>query len=468
MTTDSHRAPIAPNRVLPTLNPDGTRRRIQPKLARGRYFTRRRITAIALMTLFVLLPFGRWAGKPLVLLDLPAREFTFFGATFFATDGVLLMLLLLVIFVGVVGVTALFGRGFCGWACPQTVYLEFVFRPVERLFEGRPTKGRAKALRKVGKWAAFVGISLVLAHVFLAYFVPVEVLARWVTESPTAHPASFVLVFVTAGLVLLDFGYFREQMCSVACPYARIQSALLDESSLLIGYDAKRGEPRKKGRGREGFGDCIDCAKCVSVCPTGIDIRDGLQLECIACAQCADACDSVMAGLGKPLGLIGYGSQRSLAGRGKTRFLRPRIFIYAGLLTVLLVALVLVGRARSESHVTLLRGQGIPFVADAHGVRNQVRVKIENRGSEPAPFRLELVGAADVQLVAPENPLSVPGHGSATTSVFVLAPLASFRGGARTVEFRVTSPEGFTRTLSYRLLGPAASATATSAQGAKP
>jgi cytochrome c oxidase accessory protein FixG len=415
------------------------------------------------MTLFVLLPLGRFEGKPLVLLDLPARQFTFFGSAFFATDGVLLMLLLLVIFVGVVGVTALFGRGFCGWVCPQTVYLEFVFRPIERLFEGRPSKGYQKSLRKVGKWAAFVVVSLLLAHVFLAYFVPVEVLSRWVTQSPTEHPASFALVFVTTGLVLLDFGYFREQMCSVACPYARIQSALLDQSSLLVGYDAKRGEPRKKGRGREGFGDCIDCAKCVSVCPTGIDIRDGLQLECIACAQCADACDSVMGALGKPLGLVGYGSQRSLAGHGKTRFLRPRIFIYAAILTALLVALVVVGRARSESHVTLLRGQGIPFVSDARGVRNQVRVKIENRSTSAAPFRLELVGAADVQLVAPENPLSVPGRGSATTSVFVVAPAASFRSGARTVEFRVSGPDGFSRTLSYRLLGPAGTA-----QGAKP
>jgi polyferredoxin len=170
-----------------------------------------------------------------------------------------------------------------------------------------------------------------------------------------------------------------------------------------------------------------------------------------------------MGGLGKPLGLIGYGSQRSIEGRGKTRFLRPRIFIYAGLLAVLLVALVLVGQARSESQVTLLRGQGIPFVVDAHGVRNQVRVKVENRGSKPAPFRLELVGAPDIQLVAPENPLTVPGRGSATTSVFVVVPAASFRGGARSVEFRVTSPDGFSRTLPYRLLGPAANS-----QGTRP
>ncbi len=455
MDSEAKRLPLAPGRVLPTLNEDGTRRRLRPKLERGRYFQKRRVLAYSLMALFVLLPLGRLGGKPLVLLDLPAREFTFFGSTFLATDGVLLMLLLLAIFIGVVGVTALLGRAFCGWACPQTVYLEFLFRPIERLFEGKPGS-RFGTLRRLGKWVAFIVASFVLAHVFLAYFVPVEVLVKWLTQSPAEHPASFAAVMITAGLVLFDFAYFREQMCSVACPYARIQSALIDPSSLVVAYDARRGEPRAKGRRREGFGDCIDCTQCVSVCPTGIDIRDGLQLECIACAQCADACDRVMGRLGKPLGLIGYSSQTSLDGKGPTKFLRPRIFVYAGILTVLVVALVVVGRTRNESHVALLRGVGAPFIADASGVRNQIRFKIENRSASSEPFRIELVEAPDVELVAPENPLLVKGRESATTSVFVVAPSASFRGGARNVQFRVTNPDGFSRTLSYRLLGPTA------------
>lgn len=453
MTTQSARAPAARGRVLPTLNEDGSRRRLRPKLVRGRYFQRRRVVAIFLMVLFAALPLGRMNDKPLVLLDLPAREFTFFGSTFFATDGVLLMLALLVIFVAVVGVTALLGRAFCGWVCPQTVYLEFVFRPVERLFEGRPG-GRYRTARTVGKWVAFSALSLVIAHIFLAYFVPVPVLARWMTESPTAHPASFAAVLVTSGLVLFDFSHFREQMCSVACPYARLQSALLDESSLVIGYDARRGEPRIKGRAREGFGDCIDCTQCVAVCPAGIDIRDGLQMECTACTQCADACDGVMSRLGKPLGLIGYGSQVSFERRGPTRYLRARTVLYGVILTALVAAFVLVSRGRGEARVTLLRGVGVPFQLDGVNVRNQVRVKVENQTARAAEFRLEVLNAPDVRLIAPENPLRVPERGATSTSVFVLAPSDSFRSGSRTVELRVTTPEGFTKTLEHKLLGP--------------
>ena len=232
-----------PERVLPTLNADGTRRRVRPELSRGRFHRQRLLVGWGLIVLFVALPFVKIAGKPAVLLDLPAREFTLFGRTFLPTDTVLLMLLLLSIFIAIFWITALVGRAWCGWACPQTVYMEFLFRPIERLFEGSRAKqlkidrqggGGKRALKNL----VFLLLSFFVANVFLAYFVGVATLERWITQSPFEHPTPFLVMSVTAGLVFFDFGFFREQMCTVICPYARLQSVLLDRRSLIIGYDA--------------------------------------------------------------------------------------------------------------------------------------------------------------------------------------------------------------------------------------
>ncbi len=450
--------PKAPGRVLPTLNPDGTRRRIRPKLYRGRTHRARLVVGWALMALFAGIPFVKTNGKPLIFLDLPSREFTLFGSTFLATDGVLLMLLMLSILLGVFWLTALVGRGWCGWACPQTVYMEFLFRPIERLFEGdRASQLRIDrnggSRRRLAKNAVFLLLSFVVANVFLAYFVSVDTLAEWMTRSPFEHPGPFLVMAATAGLVFFDFGYFREQMCTVACPYARLQSVLLDPNSLVVGYDRRRGEPRGHGKPKPGQGDCIGCNACVTTCPTGIDIREGLQLECIACAQCVDACDSIMAKVQKPLGLIRYASENSLAGK-KTRVVRPRVVAYGIVVTILVAALIVVGSLRDVADVTVLRGIGAPFVVSQDGVRNQLRIKVENRTDTEQSFDIKLEGVPEARLVAPENPLVVPGGHRRTTSVFVVAPQSAFRNGARPVEVRITTEDGFDETVSYRLLGP--------------
>jgi cytochrome c oxidase accessory protein FixG len=448
----------APERVLPTLNHDGTRRWIRPRLFTGRFYRQRLVTAWALMVIFAALPFVRIGGKPAVLLDVLHRQFTLFGRTFLPTDGVLLMLLLLSIFVGIILATALVGRAWCGWGCPQTVYMEFLYRPIERFFEGNPRgkTGRASVsgTRQFLKQAVFLSMSAVLGNLFLSYFVGTAALSHWMRGAPSEHPTEFLVMGITTALVFADFAYFREQMCTVVCPYARLQSVLLDKRSLVVAYDTGRGEPRgKKGK---TTGACVDCSLCVAACPTGIDIRNGLQLECITCAQCIDACDGVMDKIGRPRGLIGYTSQRDLQkGRGAPRsFVRPRIVVYPALLIVLLVALFATASTRTIAEVGVMRGIGAPYVEQGEQIRNHVRIKIRNRTDQPAKFELALLDAPDATLVAPENPLAVAAGDQTTESVFVLAPRASFQSGSRRVRMRVSNGPGFERVLPYTLLGP--------------
>jgi len=256
--------------------------------------------------------------------------------------------------------------------------------------------------------------------------------------------------------VFFDFAYFREQMCTVICPYARLQSVLLDRSSLVIGYDAKRGEPRSKGKQKLGNGDCIDCQACVVTCPTGIDIRQGLQLECIACGQCVDACNSIMARIHKPSGLIRYASQDTLDSGRKAALLRPRVLIYSVLLLALLVILIRALSVKPGAEVTILRGIGAPFTESGAQVVDQIRIKVRNRGRLAQNYHIEIADLATAQLIAPEDPLPVPAGEQRTTSVFVLAPRSAFLHARRAVHFRITDSHGYRADFPYELLGPEA------------
>lgn len=445
---------VSTDRVLSTLNQDGTRRWLQPRLARGRFLLRRRIVAFGLIALFVLLPRIRIGGRPAVLIDLVTREINLFGTVFRPTDGFMLALFGLTVVMSVFLVTALWGRVWCGWGCPQSVYLEHVFRPIERLLQGSHGQ-RKEPWRKIVKWIVFAGLAFALSNVFLAYFVGTDRLEQWVFHSPSEHPIGFGIVMFVSALMLFDFGWFREQMCIVACPYGRLQSVLLDKQSLIVGYDVKRGEPRTKAKKKLPVvgGDCVDCGACVAVCPTGIDIRQGLQMECIGCTQCIDACDGIMDKLGRKRGLIRYTSQDELAGKGR-HLLRVRTIVYPLLIALASGGLVFMLLTRAGTEVSVERVQGTTFVELPDGqISSQARLRIENESDAKHTYHLSLVQSPNATLRS-QAVVELGPHKSLEIPVFVDVPRESFEAGKRHVHVRIDDSSGFERVVTLVLLGP--------------
>jgi cytochrome c oxidase accessory protein FixG len=321
----------------------------------------------------------------------------------------------------------------CGWACPQTVFLDGIYRRIERWIEG-PREQRvrlaaapwtwSKLWRRVLLHGAYVVVSFVLAHVFLSYFVSLPAVIEMVQRDPAAHPEAFGVAAFLTGVLYFDFAFFREQFCVVMCPYGRLQSVLLDPGSLVIGYDAARGEPRGKVKD-PARGACIDCNRCVAVCPTGIDIRNGLQLDCIGCTACIDACDEIMDKVGQPRGLIRYDSQEGLAGR-KSRLWRPRVVAYTVLLVVGAVVATFAFRTRTEVEANLLRLPGAPFVIEDGRVRNSYELHIVNKRSVRTTFRLAAEGPAEV--VLPVTEVTLDSLAQTRVPMFASVERAGWKG----------------------------------------
>ena len=324
---------------MATTDREGKRIYLYPEKISGIWNNRRSLVYYLLIVIYLCLPWLKLNGHQLILLDIVNREFFIFGGHFYAHNIPLLFVVLATFIFVIAFVTAVWGRVWCGWACPQSVFIEGVFRKIEEWVEGharqrihldRGAWSGEKLLKKSFKWLLFLFVSLVISHSFLAYFVPVEELLKIIRISPRENMTLFWVMLAATGVVLFDFGWFREQFCIIACPYGRFQSVLMDEDSLLVAYDGGRGEPRKKP-GVEEHGDCINCYKCVHVCPTGIDIRRGTQLECIQCTRCIDACDAIMDHIKKPRGLIRYSTERRLK-TGASKIFRPRTFVYGAIL----------------------------------------------------------------------------------------------------------------------------------------
>lgn len=382
--------------AVTTINEDGSRYFVHPADVRGFWTTWRRIAGVVLIGIYAALPFIQIKGNPAVFLDVVHRKFHLFGLTLMFQDLWLLFFLITGAGFTLFLVTAVFGRIWCGWACPQTVFLDHVVRRIERWIDGDAPARRAledapmsagKFARRVVKHALFFLFAALIAHLLLAYFVSLPSLYAIMGQSPFENWKQFLFVFSLAGLVYFDLAWFREQFCIVLCPYGRLQSALIDDNSIVVGYDEVRGEPR--GKAGTTTGDCINCYRCVQVCPTGIDIRQGLQLECIACEACIDACDAVMTRLGRRKGLVRHDSMNTLAGRS-SRFLRPRLFLY--LVFALAGASVFTFAAAQVKPVvfSVTRMAGAPYVRDDTTIRNNFLLRLANKRPAAHTYSIEI------------------------------------------------------------------------------
>ncbi len=430
--------------AVTTIREDGSRLFLHPADARGAFTRWRRATGWLLIAIYLSLPWIPVGGHPAVFLDVAHRRFHLFGGTLAFQDIWLLFFLISGLGFALFFITALLGRVWCGWACPQTVFLDHVYRRIERWIEGDATARRAldtapwtarKVIRRGAKQVLFVVVSAVIAHLFIAYFVSIPELWAMMHDAPGRHWSAFVFVFAFTAVLYFNFAWFREQLCIVICPYGRLQSVLIDDHSLVIGYDAGRGEPRGPrpaglnidARGQP-LGDCVACNRCVQVCPTGIDIRQGLQIECIGCAACIDACDEVMTKVKKPTGLIRYDSLEGLAGR-ITRWLRPRTLVYAALLLVGAGVATWALSTVRPANAGVTRMAGAPYFVDADHVRNQFLVRLVNKRDEAVRFTVVLPDApAALVRTGFEQPVEVPGLGEIVTPLVVRLPRSAYDG----------------------------------------
>lgn len=406
---------------IATIDEGGKRNFIYPKKPKGTFYRYRTIVSWVLLAILFAAPFVKINGNQFLLFNVIERKFNIFGFPFWPQDFHLLVISLLLSIVFIILFTVVFGRIFCGWICPQTIFMEMVFRKVEYLIEGDRGKqiklekqkwNGDKIIKRLSKWTVFFFISFLISNVFLAYIVGADEILLYINDGPLEHLNTFRNLLIFTFVFYFIFAWFREQVCIIVCPYGRLQGVLLDDKSINVAYDFVRGEGdngRKKirkgeDRTAQGHGDCIDCKQCVYVCPTGIDIRNGTQLECVNCTACIDACNEIMDKTGFDRGLIRYASEDDIEKNEKFKF-TPRLIAYSSILTVLVGVLLTMIFLRNDVEATILRLPGQTFQSTTTSIKNIYTFKLINKTTAD-------IDNIDMKLISHEGKIDIIGGNS--------------------------------------------------------
>lgn len=409
-----------------TISKEGNRNYIHPQQPKGRLYNLRSYFSYFYLVLFFTLPFIKIEGEPVFLINVLERKFILFGKIFWPQDFFIFAIGLLTFLVFVILFTVAFGRIWCGWACPQTIFMEMVFRKIEFFIEGDIAAQKRlntspwnmeKLIKKGGKFVVFFLLSFLIANFFLGYIIGIDEVGKLVSEGIFAHLGTFSALILFTMVFFFVYIWFREQACIIVCPYGRLQGVLLDKNSILVAYDYVRGEPRGKAT-NEANGDCVNCHACVRVCPTGIDIRNGTQLECVNCTACIDACDEIMDHVGKPKGLIRYASENNIANKEKTTY-TWRLKLYTMVLAALLsfLAILLITRADVSARIIKTPGQMYQKL-DNNKISNLYNIKLANKTRRPIHLDLKLENIdGEIKMI---NAVNVPKESYFQTSFFVI------------------------------------------------